>query len=61
MKTVGVKTKGGVSYDQHYSWHVRFDEEGMIVEAKAFLDLQHLEEVLGGEVRRQEEEKAKGN
>lgn len=54
MKTVGVKTRGGVPYLQHYSWHVRFSEEGKVVEGKAFLDLGHLEEVLGGEIRRQE-------
>ena len=56
MKTVGVKTRGGADYLQHYSWHCRFDDDHMIVEAKAFLDLGHLEEVLGGEARRQQEE-----
>ncbi|GAP82655.1 putative ketosteroid isomerase [Rosellinia necatrix] len=53
MKTVGVTTKGGVPYDQHYSWHCRWNTDGKIVEAKAFLDADHLEKVLGGEQRRQ--------
>ncbi|KAL2174069.1 uncharacterized protein P884DRAFT_332320 [Thermothelomyces heterothallicus CBS 202.75] len=53
MKTVGVKTKGGVPYNQHYSWHCRWDKNGKIVEAKAFLDLDHLEKVFGGEQARQ--------
>src|SRR4051794_2452499 len=38
MKTVDVKTKSGVHYNQHYSWHCRWSKEGKIVEVKAFLD-----------------------
>lgn len=53
MKTVDTKTKGGVPYNQHYSWHCRWSPEGKIVEAKAFLDADHLEKVFGGEQRRQ--------
>lgn len=52
MKTVGTKTKSGVPYEQHYSWHCRWNKEGKIVEAKAFLDADHLEKVLGGEQRK---------
>jgi ketosteroid isomerase-like protein len=54
MKTVDTKTKSGVPYTQHYSWHVRWSKEGKIVQAKAFLDTDHLENVLGGEQRKQE-------
>lgn len=53
MKTVGVKTKGGVPYEQHYSWHCRWNEDGKIVEVKAFLDSEQLERVFGGEKKRQ--------
>ncbi|KAK4145926.1 uncharacterized protein C8A04DRAFT_35490 [Dichotomopilus funicola] len=53
MKTVGVQTRGGAPYHQHYSWHCRWDTNGKIVEAKAFLDLDHLEKVFGGEQKRQ--------
>lgn len=53
MKTVDVQTRGGVPYHQHYSWHCRWDTNGKIVEAKAFLDLDHLEKVFGGEQKRQ--------
>ncbi|PWY93209.1 hypothetical protein BO94DRAFT_573379 [Aspergillus sclerotioniger CBS 115572] len=52
MKTVNTRTKSGVPYTQHYSWHCRWNEEGKIVEVKAFLDADHLEKVLGGEKRR---------
>ncbi|KAK8868958.1 nuclear transport factor 2 family protein [Apiospora arundinis] len=53
LKTVGVKTRSGVPYNQHYSWHVRWSREGKIVEVKAFMDSDHLEKVLGGEMDRQ--------
>ncbi|KAK4861478.1 hypothetical protein LT330_003513 [Penicillium expansum] len=49
MKTVDTKTKSGVPYNQHYSWHCRWNEGGKIVEAKAFLDADLLEKVFGGE------------
>jgi ketosteroid isomerase-like protein len=53
MKTVDTITRSGVPYEQHYSWHVRFNTAGKIIEAKAFLDSDHLEKVLGGEARKQ--------
>lgn len=49
MKTIDVKTKSGVPYDQHYSWHCRWSKEGKIVELRAFLDSDLLLRVLGGE------------
>ncbi|KAL4900545.1 hypothetical protein BDW74DRAFT_182631 [Aspergillus multicolor] len=45
-------THSGVEYAQHYAWFVRFDEEGMIVEARAYLDHGYLDRVLGEELRR---------
>jgi len=52
LKTVDTYTKSGIMYDQHYSWHMRFDEESMITEVKAFMDTAHLEKVLGAELEK---------
>lgn len=32
------KTKSGLKFDNTYAWCMRFDEEGMIVEVRAYLD-----------------------
>ena len=53
LKTKDTYTKGGVLYDQHYSWHMRFDQDSMITEVKAFMDTAHLEKVLGDELGKQ--------
>jgi ketosteroid isomerase-like protein len=50
-KTEDTKSKSGVVYNQHYSWHCRFNEAHKIVQVKAFLDADHLEKVFGGEQR----------
>lgn len=49
--TVDTVTHSGVKYEQHYSWHVRFDEDGMISEAWAYLDHGYLEQILGSELK----------
>jgi ketosteroid isomerase-like protein len=55
LKTVDTYTKSGVLYDQHYSWHMRFNEESVITEVKAFMDTAHLEKVLGAEMEKQKD------
>jgi ketosteroid isomerase-like protein len=50
--TVDTFTHSGVEYAQHYSWHVKFNEEGMVIEARAYLDHGYLESVLGTELNR---------
>jgi len=54
LKTVDTYKKSGIMYDQHYSWHMPFDEESMITEVKAFMDTAHLEKVLGAELEKHE-------
>ena len=53
LRTVNTYTKSGVLYDQHYSWHMRFDEDSRISEVKAFMDTAHVEKVLGAELEKQ--------
>ena len=65
LYTVDTYTISGVRYDQSYAWHMRFDESGMIVEVKVWLDTLTLENVLGEEAAKQKEtlaitEKEKG-
>ncbi|KAH8427144.1 uncharacterized protein LDX57_004861 [Aspergillus melleus] len=36
----------GREYNQHYSWHCRFNEDGLLVSVKIFLDSIHAKEVL---------------
>lgn len=52
LETRDTYTLSGVKYEQYYSWHCRFDEEGMIVEVRTYLDLGYLEEVVGTEMRK---------
>ncbi len=56
LKTVDTYTKSGVLYDQHYAWHMRFDEEGRVREVKTWMDTAHFEAVLGGEMAKQDRE-----
>ena len=53
METVDTYTKSGMRYDQFYSWHCRFNEEKLVVECRAYLDLGYLEDVLGTEMKLQ--------
>ncbi len=53
MQTVDTVTKSGVVYDQHYSWHCKFNEEKLVVKCRAYLDLGYLEDVLGTEMKLQ--------
>ena len=53
MKTVDLCTKSSISDDRHYSWHVKLDADCKVVNAKAFSDSQHLEELFGAETAEQ--------
>lgn len=46
MKAVDTWTKKGKPYEQHYSWHVRFNPQGKIVDVKIFLDSGLLERTI---------------
>ncbi|MCJ1239480.1 hypothetical protein MMC14_007476 [Varicellaria rhodocarpa] len=56
LKTVDTRTKGGVVYDQHYAWHMRFNADGKIVGVRVFLDSAHLEKILDVERAKQDQE-----
>ena len=45
-------THSGVPYQQHYSWHIRFGEDGIVSHIWAYLDHGYLQEVLGTELER---------
>ena len=53
LETRDTVTKSGRVYEQFYSWHCTFNEEGLVVECRAYLDLGYLEEVLGSEMTRE--------
>ncbi|KAL8728407.1 MAG: hypothetical protein Q9166_005453, partial [cf. Caloplaca sp. 2 TL-2023] len=45
METVDTYTKSGVPYEQNYSWHLKFNEDKKVIEARAYLDLGYLENI----------------
>lgn len=53
METRDTYTLSGVKYDQHYSWHCKFNDEKLVVECRAYLDLGYLEDILGTEMNKQ--------
>ena len=53
LETRDTVTKSGVPYEQFYSWVCQFNEEKLVVECRAYLDIGYLEEILGTEMTKQ--------
>ena len=43
-------------YDQHYSWHMWFDEDSIVSKVRVVMDTAHLEKVLSDELEKQKKE-----
>lgn len=56
LKTVDTYTKSEALYDQHYSWHMWFDEDSMVSKVRVVMDTAHLEKVLSDELEKQKKE-----
>ena len=45
--------KGGVLYDQHYAWQMRFNADSKMVGVRVFFDSHSSKDVLAAEIERQ--------